>query len=155
MASTSVFLNVKDFDRSLKFYKSLGFKVVGSMKDDAGKLTYADLVMDGAELGLGAIASNDDKGFQDWVSTPLGAGVMIYFTVSGVDKLFARAKKAGATVEVEPMDRPYGRIAMINDPDGYVLSLHQDAPKRAAKKAAKKAARSPKRGAKRSVKRSR
>lgn len=146
MASLSVFLNVQDIDRSLKFYKALGFKVTSSTKRE-GKVVYADLSLDGAEIGLGSIPSSDDAAFQAWVGTPLGAGVVVYMTLNdGLDKLFAKAKKAGAVVEYEPQDRSYGRVAGINDPDGYVLTFHQEvkavrakAAKRVAKKPAKKA----------------
>ena len=144
MASrTSVFLNVADIDRSLAFYKALGFKVVSSTKGDDGKAMYADLERDGAEIGLGAIASNDHPEYRAWVGTPLGAGVVIYLTLPrGVDEVFAKAKKAGAAVESEPTDRSYGRVATVNDPDGYVLTLHQEPAKRRAparRKAAKPA----------------
>lgn len=152
---TSVFLNVADVDRSLKFYRALGFKVASSTRHE-GKVAYADLERDGAELGLGSIASNDDPEYRAWVGTPLGAGVVVYFTVPrGVDDLLEKARRAGAVVEMEPRDRPYGRVATVNDPDGYVLTFHQEpakrrAPARKAKgkakaaapaKAAKKAAR--------------
>lgn len=140
-SSTSVFLNVADIDRALKFYKALGFKVTSQTKGKDGKVAYAELSMDGAEVGLGRIDANDDPEYRAWVGTPLGAGVVIYLTVprGGVDKLFAKAKKAGAAVEYPPMDRPYGRVAGINDTDGYVLTLHEAAPP-ARKKSARKAA---------------
>lgn len=132
-SSTSVFLNVADIDRSLAFYKALGFKVVSSTRGDDGRVMYADLARDGAEIGLGSIASNDDPEYRAWVGTPLGAGVVVYVTVSrGVDDLFEKARGAGAVVEMPPRDRPYGRIATVNDPDGYVLTFHQDPPKRRA-----------------------
>lgn len=84
-------------------------------------------------MGLGAIASNDDPEYRKWVGTPLGAGVVLYFTVPrGVDQLFEKARKAGAAVENEPTDRPYGRIATVNDPDGYVLTFHQEPARRRA-----------------------
>lgn len=146
-ARTSVFLNVTDVDRSLKFYRALGFKVASSTKRD-GRVAYADLELDGAELGLGSISSNDDPEYRAWVGTPLGAGVVVYLTLprGGVDKAFAKARKAGAVVEHEPTDRSYGRVATVNDPDGYVLTLHEDPAKRRAApakktKKAKKAAR--------------
>lgn len=151
MASLSVFLNVQDIDRSLKFYKALGFKVTSSTKRD-GKVAYADLALDGAELGLGSIPSSDDPAFQSWVATPLGAGVVVYITLDGgLDKLFAKAKKAGAVVEYEPQDRSYGRVAGINDPDGYVLAFHQEV-KAAPAKRAKKVAKRPAKKAKKAVK---
>jgi len=139
MASrTSVFLNVADIERSLAFYKALGFKVVSSTKMDDGRVAYADLEMDGAELGLGSIASNDDPEYRAWVGTPLGAGVVLYLTVPSTDRVFEKARKAGAVVEMEPRDRPYGRVATVNDPDGYVLTFHQEPakPRKAARRKA-------------------
>ncbi|MHB8585842.1 MAG: VOC family protein [Thermoplasmatota archaeon] len=121
-ASVSVFLNVRDIERALKFYETLGFRITNQSEAD-GRTSYADLAMGGAEISLGAINSNDDPGFQSWVSTPLGAGVVIYVSVPNVDAVFERAQDAGAVIESAPHDRPYGRVAMINDPDGYTLSL--------------------------------
>lgn len=117
MGSTSVFLNVADIEKSLKFYKALGFKVTSRTKHENGKLAYCDMNLDGAEVGLGWIGSNDEKEYRSWVGTPLGAGVVIYLTVRDVDKTFKKAKKAGAVIEYEPTTRSYGRVAGVNDPD--------------------------------------
>ncbi|HEX2021884.1 MAG TPA: VOC family protein, partial [Candidatus Thermoplasmatota archaeon] len=115
-----------------------------SKDDETGMTTYADLDLEGAELGLGHIPSNDDPAFRAWVGTPLGAGVVVYVTVPDVDGIHARAVKAGATIEYPLRDRPYGRIFTLNDPDGYTVTFLQErrAPARkAARKGAKKAAR--------------
>ena len=140
--STSVFLNVHNIDKALEFYKLLGFKITSATKGDEGRVACADLALDGAEVGLGAIPTNDDPGFRAWVGTPLGAGVVVYFSVRDVDPLFAKAKKAGAVVEQAPQDRSYGRVFTINDPDGYVLSFIDEkrAKKSPARKASKKSA---------------
>ena len=149
-ASCSVFLNVKDIDRSVEFYKGLGFKVDNLHRDrETGATRYADLSFQGAELGLGHIAVNDDPEFRAWVGTPLGAGVMVYFSVPNVDRVFEKAKAQRAVIEHEPQDRSYGRVFILNDPDGYVVSFIKEPSKRAApvkaaatkaKKAVKKAA---------------
>ncbi len=126
MASINAFLNVHDIDASLAFYEQLGFEVEDSYSSDEGQLWYADLELDGAYLSLGAIDANDDADFQDWVSTPLGAGVALYITVDGpdqVDAIHDRAREAKATIEHGPEDRPYGRVFTLNDPDGYVVSF--------------------------------
>lgn len=125
MATAAVFLNVQDIDKSLAFYKALGFEVVHEVRDDEDKDTiwYADLELDGAELGLGAIPASDDPEFREWVSTPLGAGVIIYFTVDDVDSVHAKAQEIGAVIEYPPQDRPYGRVFGLNDPDGYVVTF--------------------------------
>lgn len=164
--STSVFLNVRDIEKSLAFYRALGFKVKGEHKGRTGKLAYADLSLAEAELGLGAIDSNDDPEFREWVSTPLGAGVLVYFTVPNVDKSWRLAQAAGATVEMPITDRPYGRMFTVTDPSGYSISFitepraRKATAKRAGKtaKAAKKVPakrRAAKSGAKKSTNRSR
>lgn len=121
-ASASVFLNVHDIERSLAFYEALGFRTTA--RHGAGGVTgWADLELDGADLGLGNIASSDDPAFRAWVGTPLGAGVVVYFTVPDVDAIHDRAVKAGAAIEVPLQDRSYGRTFMLNDPDGYTVSF--------------------------------
>lgn len=141
-ATSSVFLNVKDIQKSLAFYKALGFRVAKEWKDEeTGKVAYADLSLQGADFGIGDVASNDDPEFQKWVSTPLGAGVMVNFTVGNVDRFYENAQKSGATVEMPITDRPYGRMFIVNDPDGYTISFMTEPKKRAvAKKAVKKVA---------------
>lgn len=160
-ASCSVFLNVTDIQRSLDFYRGLGFRVVKAWKDDEGEVAWADLNLLGADLGLGHIPSNDDASFREWVSTPLGAGVIVYFSVSNAQRHWERAQQAGATVEMPLTQRPYGKMFTLNDPDGYTVSFIEE-PKPARKKpqprsgaktrqkkaGAKKAAKSPKRAAK-------
>lgn len=137
-ATSSVFLNVHDIEKSLAFYRSLGFRVAKTYKDDSGKVAWADLTLQGADLGLGHIASNDDPSYREWVSTPLGAGVLVYFTVPNVDRYHKLAKESGATIEFPLTERPYGRMFTINDPDGYSVSFVTE-PRRAPAKSAKKA----------------
>ena len=138
-ATTSVFLNVHDIDKSLEFYKSLGFRVVNAWKGDDGKVTYADLELDGAEFGLGSIPSSDDPAFREWVATPLGAGVVVYFTVPNVEKVLARAESVKATIEVPLQERSYGRVFTLNDLDGYTITFLTEPRRGRSRKAAKKA----------------
>jgi len=138
--SSSVFLNVTSIEKSLEFYRNIGFRVARTYKDDNGKVAWADLSLQGAEFGLGHIPSNDDPGFRQWVSTPLGAGVIVYFTVPNVDRYHKLAQTARATIEMPLTDRPYGRMFTLNDPDGYTISFLQElAAKKPATKTAKKA----------------
>lgn len=147
-ASLSVFLNVQDIERSIRFYQGLGFKVDALHRGDdpKGPVRYADLSYQGAELGLGHIAINDDPEYRAWVGTPLGAGVLLYVSVPDVDRVFEKAKAQGALIEYPPQDRSYGRVFGLNDPDGYVVSFIKEtrtrpAPVKKAAKSAKKAVR--------------
>ena len=139
-ASLSVFLNVQDIERSIAFYRGLGFKVdaLHRGREGTGPVRYADLSYQGAELGLGHIAVNDDPEYRSWVGTPLGAGVMLYFSVPDVDRLHEKAKDLGAVIEYAPEDRSYGRVFGLNDPDGYVVAFIKE--KKARPAPAKKAA---------------
>ena len=140
-ATTSAFLNVTNIEKSLEFYRGLGFRVDKAYERD-GLVTYADLTFDGADFGLGHIASNDDPAFRQWVSTPLGAGVVVYFTVPDVDKVYEAARRTGATIEAELEDRSYGRVFTLNDPDGYTLTfLQEPKPTRTSKRPPAKAQR--------------
>jgi uncharacterized glyoxalase superfamily protein PhnB len=142
-ATVSVFLNVNDIEKSIEWYGALGFKVEHSFDTKDGRLAYADLALDGAELSLGAIPTNSDPGFRAWVGTPLGAGVVVYVTVPKVEKLWAAAKKAGAVVEAPLEERSYGRVFTLNDPDGYTISFITEPKRRAARAKPKAAARKP------------
>lgn len=123
MASLSVVLNTNDIEKAVSFYQGLGFKTTYKGEDDQGTLTYVDLELEGAELGLAAIQASDDPEFRDWVQNPLGAGVLVTITVSDVDGVFEKARDMGAVIEHEPEDRSYGRVFTLNDPDGYVVSF--------------------------------
>lgn len=138
----SAFLNVSNLQQSLGFYQSLGFAPTYVRQRD-GVDTYAGLELDGAEIELGWIGSNNDADYRAWVGTPLGAGVVLYLTTRDVDGIAQRAKDIGATIEYGPEDRSYGRVLGLNDPDGYVLTFLREptASRKAAGKGAKKATR--------------
>lgn len=142
-ASVSVFLNVKDVEKATEVYESLGFGVVARHKTRSGRVGWVDLALDGAEIGLGQIDTNDDPSFREWVSTPLGAGVVVYVDVPNVEAAWARAKQAGVAIEQAIETRSYGRVFMINDADGYTIAFIGPASEQAPKSAVKKAATKP------------
>jgi catechol 2,3-dioxygenase-like lactoylglutathione lyase family enzyme len=127
-AEISVMLNVKDVDRSVQFYTSLGFDTRWAWKGDDGKLDYAGVGLGEAVIALGRIWKGKGSGggykdYQAWVKGPLGAGVIVNVELRGVDRIYARAKKAKVTIESGIRDWPYGRAFTINDPDGYVVKF--------------------------------
>lgn len=47
------------------------------------------------------------------------------FEVDDVDAAIEQFRKAGVTIDLEPHDRPYGRLAAVRDPDGNVVYVHR------------------------------
>lgn len=127
-AEISVMFNVKDVDRSVKFYRGLGFDVRWEWKGDDGKLDYAGVGIGEAVIALGRIYLGSDSGgeyddYDTWVSTPLGAGVIVNVELRAVEKVFQLAKKTRAKIESPLKDWPYGTAFTINDPDGYLVKF--------------------------------
>jgi catechol 2,3-dioxygenase-like lactoylglutathione lyase family enzyme len=123
-AEMSVMLNVKDVDRSVRFYRSLGFDVRWRRKGDDGRLDYAGVGIGEAVIALGRIPKDHrdaDRDYAKWVSTPLGAGVIVSVELEPVEKLYRKARKAKAEIESPLSERLYGTAFMVTDPDGYVV----------------------------------
>ena len=123
----SVMFNVKDVDRSVTFYRSLGFTVRWQWKGDDGRLSYAGVGIGDAVIALGRITrwgrGGAYRGYDKWVSTPLGAGVIVNVELRNVEGVYARAKKARAKIESRLRKWPYGTAFTLNDPDGYVVKF--------------------------------
>ena len=126
-AEISVMFNVKDVDRSVNFYRSLGFTTRWKWRGDDGKLAYAGVGIGGAVIALGRIipggGGGEYRNYREWVSSPLGAGVIVNVELRGVERLYARAKKTKAKIESRLREWPYGTAFTINDPDGYVVKF--------------------------------
>lgn len=123
-AEMSVMLNVKDVDRSVKFYRSLGFDVRWETKGEDHHLRYAGVGIGDAVIALGRIPK-DLRGmaqdYADWVGSPLGAGVMVTVELDAVEEIHELAKKSKAPIDSPLSERPYGTAFTVNDPDGYVI----------------------------------
>ena len=126
-ALISVMFNVKDVDRSVAFYRSLGFTVGWQWKGDDGRLSYAGVGIGDAVIALGRITRGGGGGeysnYTKWVSSPLGAGVIVNVELRNVEGVFARARKAKVKIESRLRKWPYGTAFTINDPDGYVVKF--------------------------------
>ena len=110
---------IGDIDRSVEFYKALGFEEVGRMpiRDEAINV-FMGLPGDGARLELTYNFGVD--------SYDLGTGYNhIAVTTGDLDEKLANLKEQG----IEPEKPPYtvgegrSRICFVRDPDGYRIEL--------------------------------
>jgi catechol 2,3-dioxygenase-like lactoylglutathione lyase family enzyme len=123
----SVMFNVKDVDRSVAYYRSLGFTVRWRWKGEDGRLAYAGVGIGEAVIALGKITPDgggrEYRNYRKWVSSPLGAGVIVNVELRNVEGVYARARKAKATIESPLRKWPYGTAFTVDDPDGYVVKF--------------------------------
>lgn len=103
----AVTLAVSDMDRSVDFYRSIGFRL------EYKTPTFSTFRLSDQALNLTAEAE-PDRGF--W-------GRLIFY-VDDVDAMYARALEAGHETETAPADATWGeRYFHVNDPDGHQLSF--------------------------------
>ena len=112
MAKFSVVMLVcSDLARSRDFYRDvLGLPV----RQDLPKRPVR------FELGDGAILSLHRK--SDVLAVRPGS-LQLGFTVENVDEFVADCTARGVPVFQDPYDEPFGRIAIVGDPDGYPLQV--------------------------------
>lgn len=116
--SFTLSITVKDLAASTKWYTDvLGFAVEQEY-DREGKPQA--VVLNGGQVRM---LLNQDDGAKGWDRIK-GQGFMVTINVVDVDAVAARAKAAGATLEAEPEDKPWGaRSFPIIDPDGFKLAV--------------------------------
>ena len=125
----SVMLTVTDVKAAMNFYqKAFGFAKRGVMNGPGKKPIHAELTLRGTTLMLGP----EDLGRGARSAKSVGASpATLYLTVEDVDKIFAKAIKAGATAEGSVMDMFWGdRCGTILDPDGnrWMIGTHVAEP---------------------------
>ena len=113
-----------------------GFRESGERyADDEGRVTHAELELDGALVMLGW-PGPDYRGPQrhaeecaqarKWLEVPFVVdGVLIY--VDDLDAHYERARAAGATILREPKTEPYGRLYNATDLEGHRWMFFQTA----------------------------
>ena len=107
-----------DLDRSLKFYKGLGFSVTDEYKD-GDKVQGVMLAAGKAVLGL----SQDD--FAKGRDRVKGVGMRVHLeTDQDISTLARQVKEAGIKLDAEPGPLPWGPMGFsVTDPDGYKLTI--------------------------------
>ena len=95
--------------------RTFGFEGVMRSHSPEGRVWHAEL-----RLGDGHVYLGEPGPDYRNPSELGGVTVAIHVYVDDVDAHFARAREAGAEVEGEPEDRPYGdRVYHARDPEGH------------------------------------
>jgi PhnB protein len=95
--------------------------------DDEGRVTHAELELDGAAVMLGwpgpdyrspAHHAQECAQAARWLATPWVIDG-VHVEIDDVDAHYERARSAGATILREPEDLPFGRLYSAADPEGH------------------------------------
>lgn len=106
-----VLLVCADLDRSRTFYRDvLGLRSAG--ENGKGWATF--------ELGGGARLSLHAK--TELLAVRPGS-LQLGFAVENVDTFVADCPQLGVPIFQDPYDEPFGRVAVIGDPDGYPIQI--------------------------------
>jgi predicted enzyme related to lactoylglutathione lyase len=103
-----------DFEAAKKFYGAVFGYEFGDMSSEG--FAYTTLNLDGRPVGgLG--------GYPQGVPAGVPGSWTVYFGVADTDAATATATSIGGTVEHQPTDTPYGRMAMLADDQGARYSI--------------------------------
>ncbi|HVE91999.1 MAG TPA: hypothetical protein VNE62_06840 [Actinomycetota bacterium] len=122
MAQMSARLGVKDLERELKFYSSLGFEVERS--GAAARVSFGDTVLTVQSYDTLRVA---DRPLLDWEQNPsqFGTGIQFYLMVDNVDDVVGRIP-IGVARPWPVQDKPWGlRELTLRTPSGYLLTFAQ------------------------------
>jgi predicted enzyme related to lactoylglutathione lyase len=110
---------VTDFSKARKFYGDiLGLKETITF-EDGGELGWLEYDLAGQTLALA-------KASERWKPDPNGGGACL--EVADLDQAIAYLKANEVTIIMDIQDNPFCRLALIADPDGNTLALHQRKP---------------------------
>lgn len=101
-----------DWQASKDFYQAVFGWTFNDMSSDG--FQYATFRVDGRDVGgIGAIGTDDDQPSR-WV---------VYFAVEDTDEAVNEAVRLGGNLRRPAADTPYGRLAVISDPEGAAFAL--------------------------------
>jgi catechol 2,3-dioxygenase-like lactoylglutathione lyase family enzyme len=120
-------IRVRDLERSLRFYKSLGFRVRnrGTMAHGG---EWLQMTMPRSTVRLELNYYPKGNRFYE----PFGPGYQLDhlgFYSAAPDRALDRMVRAGGKVAIPAWDEPHSRIGYVNDPDGVALEVFGPLPK--------------------------
>ena len=123
-----VMVYVRDVLASLEFYEA-ALQVDRRHFDEDG--SYGEVESGDVRIGFVAewhAAANLRAPFRRNELRDDPAGFQLYATVGDVDAVYARALEAGGVPVEPPAEKPWGRRAIVRDPDGILFEIGMDAP---------------------------
>ncbi len=117
------YLRVRDAVAAIRFYKKVFGATEAFRLKMIGKIGHAELVIGGATIML-------SEEFPEMrivgPQTLKGTSVQLLIYVDDVDKVMAKAVRAGGKVRMPPADQFYGdRTGQIEDPFGHIWSIQK------------------------------
>lgn len=114
-------LMTRDYEGAKAFYSAVFGYTYDEMGDGQG-FTYSGLKRRDGNLvgGVGELGAD--------VSGDVPSHWMTYFGVADTEATAARAAELGATIRKEPFDSTYGRVCVIEGPQGEVFSVISVSP---------------------------
>lgn len=122
-------LSVTNLKNSLKFYKTIGFKI----EYDRPENKFAFISLGEIQFMLQEI-SNNDKWNVAPLTYPFGNGINFQLEVSNLDEIYNNLKTANYKITFDIEENWYrqddkllgNKEFLIQDPDGYLLRLFED-----------------------------
>ncbi len=114
------YLMVREAARAIDFYRNaFGASEVMRFNGPNGRIAHAEI-----RIGDSHVMLADENDIHRSPQTLGGAGASLMLYVEDVDKVFAQAVAAGATVQRPVADQFYGdRVGTLVDPFGHVWSI--------------------------------
>lgn len=110
----TVILFVSDMERSIDFYKNtLDLPLKTSSHD------WVEFFKDGTTLAMHPMK----KGLK--VKAGSGGGMLVGFMVGNMGETCQKLKRKNVKFLKEPKEEPFGKHAVILDPDGHMISIVQ------------------------------
>ena len=116
----TVILLVSNMERSVKFYKEvLGLPV----KTKTQSPDWVEFFNRETTLSLHALKKGKGSNKVDSKDTKLGTGTLVGFMVSDIDSTVQFLKENNVRFFKEPREEPFGMHAIVEDPDGHLISI--------------------------------
>jgi lactoylglutathione lyase len=118
----TVILLVLNMDRSVRFYKEiLGLPV----KNKTQSSDWVEFFNRETTLALHSVKKSKTDSDPRTKDAKLGTGTLVGFMVSDIDSTVDALKEQDVKFFKEPREEPFGRHAIIEDPDGHLISIAQ------------------------------